>query len=165
MVPILINAAASLAGNVIDGISEHFSHHHGVRKAGKTDEADFDAELAKTQTVATASATPAAPVDTQSVLMKQVLGCPEVASALASANPAQPVQVEMSAAGGVSLRNASGELHALKVSDDTRALVAKLYTTHQSSVTTGKAAATAVLAIDPAHAVAPTWSSLPARTS
>ncbi len=163
MAPILINAAASVAGNVIDSISEHFSHHHGVHKGAKAAESEFDAELTKTQTASAATAT--APVDTQSVLMNQILGSPEVATALAGANPAQPVQVEMSAAGGMSLRNANGELHALKVSDDTRALVAKLYTVHQSGAPTGKAAPTAVLAIDPTHAVAPAWSSLPVRTA
>ena len=165
MAPILLNVAASLAGNVIDGISDHFSHQHGVRKAGKTDEADFDAEMAKTQTAATATAaTVSAPVDTQGALMSQVLGRPELATALAGANPSQPVQVEMSAAGGVSLRNANGELHALNVSDDTRALVSKLYTAHQTNTTTGKTGP-AVLAIDPTHAVAPAWSSLPTRTA
>lgn len=165
MAPILINAAASLAGNVIDGISEHFSHHHGARKAGRTDEANFDAALAQTQTTtATAATAVPAPIDPQGALMTQVLGRPELATALAGANPTQPVQVEMSAAGGVSLRNANGELHALKVSDDTRALVSKLYTAHQSSTTTGKTSP-AVLAIDPTHAAAPAWSSLPTRTA
>ncbi len=165
MAPILINVAASLAGNVIDGISEHFSHHHGTRKAGKAAEAGFDAEMAKTQTTASASATAIAPVDPQSALMTQVLGRPEVATALAGANPAQPLQVEMSAAGSVSLRNANGELHTLKVSDDTRALVSKLYTAHQSGAAQGKNGTTAVLAIDPTHAAAPAWSSLPTRTA
>ena len=153
----------SVAGNVIDSISEHFSHHHGVRKGAKATESGFDAELAKTQTASTATAT--APVDTQSVLMSQLLGSPEVATALASANPSQPVQVEMSAAGNVSLRNGNGDLHALKISDDTRALVSKLYTAHQSSVVPDKNSASAVLAIDPTHATAPAWSSLPARTA
>ena len=56
MAPILINAAASLAGNVIDSISEHFSKPHGVRKAAKVAEQTFDAELAKTQGATTATA-------------------------------------------------------------------------------------------------------------
>ena len=117
------------------------------------------------ETQAASITAPSTPVDTQSVLMNQVLGSPEVTTALAAANPAQPVQVEMSAAGNVSLRNANGDLHALKVSDDTRALVSKLYTAHQSSVAPGKNGTAAVLAIDPTHAVAPAWSSLPARTA
>ena len=168
MAPILINAAASLAGGVIDSISEHFSKPHGARKAGKVAEQTFDAELAKTQgaTTATAAAPVAAPVDTQGALMTQVLGSPEVATALATANPAQPVQVEMSASGSVALRNSSGEVHTLKVSDDTRALVEKLYSAHQSTVMPGKVTPIAVVAVDPSHASSSAqWSKLPARAA
>ena len=172
MAPILINAAASLAGNVIDSISEHLSKPHGVHKGKgvKGAEQTFDEELAQTQsaaatsTVATAPVT--APLDTQGALMNQLLGTPEVATALAGANPAQPVQVEMTASGTVALRSSGGQVQTLKVSDATRALVEKLYSAHQSTVAPGKNFAVAVLAVDPSHAAASAqWSKLPARAA
>ena len=169
MVPILLNAAASVAGNVIDSIGEHFSHHHGVRKASKTAEDDFDAEMAQAQsaTATPTAATATTSTDAQSALMNQLMGAPEVATALATANPSQPVQVEMTAAGGVSLRSANGQLQTLKVSDHTRDLASQLYSTHQAMAVSAKAKASpvAVLAVDPAHTAAATWSKLPARTA
>ena len=169
MVPILLNAAASVAGNVIDSISDHFSHHHGVRKASKTAEDDFAAELAQAQAAApvTTAATAAAstPVDAQSTLMNQLLGTPEISSALAGANPSQPVQMEMTAAGGVYLRNANGDLHELKVSEQPRDLVTKLYSAHEPTALPGKGTPVAVLAVDPAQTATAAWSKLPARTA
>ena len=166
MVPILLNAAASVAGNVIDSIGEHFSHHHGVHKASETAESDFDAELAQAQAASpvTKAATPT-PVDAQSALMTQLLGTPEISNALAGANPSQPVQVEMTAVGGVSLRSANGDLHALKVSEQTRDLVTKLYSAHEPAALPGKGTPVAVLAVDPAQTATASWSKLPARTA
>ena len=173
MVPILLNAAASVAGNVIDSISEKFSHRHGVKKTASTAEDDFDAELAQAQsatgaapTTGTSVAVPTTPsTDTQSALVSQLLGAPEVSTALAGANPSQPVQVEMTAAGAVSLRSANGQLQALKVSDHTRNLVSQLYSVHQSAGVSAKAGPVAVLAVDPANTAAASWSKLPPRTA
>ena len=170
MAPIILNAAANVAGNVIDSIKEHFSHHHGVKKASTTAEDDFDAEMANAQAASpvtgavTMDATASA-ADAQSALVKQVLGTPEVATALAGANPSKPVQVELNPGGNIALRNANGEVHALKVSDHTRDLVAKLYSARESSGLPGKMTATAVLAVDPAHTSTAEWSKLPARAA
>ena len=168
MAPLLLNVAASLAGNVIDSVSEHLSRHaasHKVRKAAAA--VDFAGELAKLQQPPTTTATPATPAapEIQTLLMNRVLGAPEIASALGTADPSHAVQLEMSSTGNVSIRGASGSLHQVNVSENTRALVAGLYAGHQPAVVAGKSPGVAILAVDPTHAVAPMWSTLPVRTT
>lgn len=154
MAPILLNVAASVASNLIDNISDHLTS----QKAKKKDDAgvaSFASALAQAQAPTLA--------DRQAALTGSLMSCSEVKAALATANPSQPVQLEISAAGGVSLRGADGSVRTLNVSESTRATATQLYGVRQAGGWTGTNAAPAVLAVDPAHAASPVWSTLPAR--
>ena len=160
MAPILLNAAASFAGNVIDSLSDQLT----APAAKKNDDAKavtFASALAQAQ--ATPAVQTPTPADQQAALTGSLMSSPEVKSALATANPAQSVQLEVSAAGGVSLRSANGSVRALNVSDNTRALVTQLYGMRQASGLGGVNATPMVLAVDPTNPAAPVWSTLPAR--
>ena len=160
MAPILLNAAASLAGDVIDSLSDRLASAT-AKKSDATADVSFASALAQAQ--ATPAVQMPTPADQQAALTGSLMSSPEVKAALATANPAQSVQLEISATGGVSLRSANGGVRALNLSDHTRALVTQLYGMRQTSGAGGLNASPMVLAVDPAHATTPVWSTLPAR--
>ena len=161
MAPILLNAATTLAGNLIDGISDQLAPSTAKKTDAAAGNVTFASALAQAQaTPAVATPTPA---DQQAALTSSLMSSPEVKTALATVNPSQSVQLEISAAGGVSLRNANGSVHALNVSDNTRAMATQLYGIRHTGGLGGTNAAPMVLAVDPMNASAPVWSTLPAR--
>lgn len=160
MAPILLNVAASLAGDVIDNISDRIASATAKKTAAASD-VSFASAL--TQAQATPAVQTPTLVDRQAALTSSLMSSPEVKAALASANPSQSVQLEISATGGLSLRSANGSVRALNVSDNTRALATQLHALRQGSGLGSPNASPMVLAVDPAHAATPVWSTLPAR--
>ncbi len=168
MAPILINCAASLASDLIDGISDKMAASSAQTANSSTAAAgtDFATTLANVQQTPAVRA--AALADQQAALTSSLMASPEITSALATADPSKGAQLEIGPSGSVGVRNASGTLKPVNLTDKTRALVTQLYGMRQPAASPGMAPGlngpSLVLAVDPTHASTPLWSTLPARS-
>ena len=160
MAPILINCAASLASDLIDGVSDKLAAA-SAKTATAAGGTDFATALASAQQTPAVRA--AALADQQAALTSSLMSSPEVSSALAMASPGQAAQLEISSAGAVSVRSANGSVKPVNLTDKTRAVVTQLYGMRQPGASPTQPGPSLVLAVDPTRMTAPTWSTLPAR--
>ena len=162
MAPILINCAASLASDLIEGISDKIAASSAQKTAAaSSSDTDFAAAMASAQQTPAAKA--AALADQQATLTSSLMSSPEVSSALAMADPSKGAQLEISSAGAVSVRSGNGSLKPINLTDKTRAVVTQLYGSKQPGVMPGMNGPSLVLAVDPARITPPMWSTLSAR--
>jgi hypothetical protein len=127
MHPILINAAASVAGNVLHAITGN-SRPAEARTAASAPAVPFSTLIDRAS-----APSPAATAERVSTLTNRLSRSVELAQALNQSGASGPVTLQISASGDTTLRLPNGDLKPLQLSPENRDAAREIYSLRQNA--------------------------------